>query len=108
LTPVRGIALSLPVDAGIKVEPDGDGRFRVTIRERSKQTTHQVTVSPAYLQQLTGGRISAEALVRMSFEFLLEREPKESILRSFDLPVISRYFPDYEPEMTRRLLASLS
>ena len=27
--------------------------------------------------------------------FLLEREPKESILGSFELPVIERYFPDY-------------
>jgi hypothetical protein len=35
--------------------------------------------------------------------FLLKREPKESILRSFDLTVISRYFPEYEREMTRRL-----
>ena len=39
-------------------------------------------------------------LVRRSFVFLLEREPKESILRSFDLPVIGRYFPDYEREIT--------
>ena len=35
--------------------------------------------------------------------FLLEREPKESILRSFDLTVISRYFAEYEREMTGRL-----
>ena len=35
-------------------------------------------------------------MVRRSFEFLLEREPPESILRSFDLTVIGRYFPDYE------------
>ena len=35
-------------------------------------------------------------LVRRSFEFLLEREPKASILRRFDLPLIGRYFPEYE------------
>ena len=39
-------------------------------------------------------------LVRRSFAFLLEREPKESILRSFDLPEIGRYFPDYERTIT--------
>ena len=38
-----------------------------------------------------------------SFRFLLEREPKESILRSFDLTVISRYFSEYEREITRRV-----
>ena len=39
-------------------------------------------------------------LVRRSFAFLLEREPKESILRSFELPEIGRYFPDYERTIT--------
>jgi hypothetical protein len=33
--------------------------------------------------------------VEASFWFLLEREPKESILRRFDLAVIEQYFPDY-------------
>ena len=30
------------------------------------------------------------------FRFLLERESKESILRSFDMPIIAHYFPEYE------------
>ena len=38
----------------------------------------------------------SKELIKKSFEFLLERESKESILSSFDLPVISRYFPEYE------------
>jgi hypothetical protein len=37
-----------------------------------------------------------EELIRSSFKFLLEREPKESILESFELPTISRYFPEYD------------
>jgi hypothetical protein len=37
-----------------------------------------------------------EMLVQKSFEFLLERESNTSILRSFDLPVIQRYFSEYE------------
>jgi hypothetical protein len=41
--------------------------------------------------------------VRRSFEFLLEREPKESILTRLDLSVISRYFPEYEREIKGRL-----
>jgi hypothetical protein len=40
--------------------------------------------------------VPAEKLVEKSFEFLLEREPNTSILRSFDLPAIQRYFPEYE------------
>ncbi len=59
-------------------------------------TVHTVTVSQAYWQKLTGGRVPVETLVEKSFEFLLERESNTSILRSFDLPVIQRYFSEYE------------
>lgn len=38
---------------------------------------------------------SVEDLVRRSFEFLLEREPPQSILRRFALGDIERYFPEY-------------
>jgi hypothetical protein len=49
--------------------------------------------------------VTREELIRRSFEFLLEREPKDAILRAFDLPVIARYFPEYEAEIGRRLRA---
>ena len=42
-------------------------------------------------------------LVKNSFEFLLAREPNTSILREFDLSIISAYFPDYELEMRHKL-----
>ncbi len=87
----------------IKVVKKKEGEFRVTISEGSGQTSHTVTVSPDYHQKLAGGKVSAEGLVRRSFEFLLQREPKESILSEFDLPVIARYFPDYEREIKKRL-----
>jgi len=54
-------------------------------------------------ERLTGAKCPLEELVRRSFEFLLEREPKESILSEFDITVISRYFPGYEAEITRRI-----
>ena len=60
--------------------------------------------SAARLEQGAYDRVVAEAgdpadLVRRSFAFLLEREPKESILRTFELSVIGRYFPEYEREI---------
>jgi hypothetical protein len=79
----------------ITVQPLDSKTFKVTVQGRST-TTHTVSVSPEYHQKLTGGRVSPEDLVRKSFEFLLEREDNTSILRSFDLPVIGRYFPEYE------------
>jgi len=51
------------------------------------------------LARLAPGADHPVDLVRRSFEFLLAREPKESILSSFELPVIARYFPEYEREI---------
>ena len=86
----------------IKVETLKDSTFRVTVAGQTT-TEHRVTVSPAYHEKLTAGRMSAEELVRVSFEFLLQREPNTSILRSFDLPVIGQYFPEYERSVQARL-----
>jgi hypothetical protein len=91
------------VPARIVVEPDAGGGYRVTVHEGQGLTVHHVTVEPAVHERLTGGRIPPEELVRRSFEFLLQREPKESILERFALPVIGRYFPDWEREMQRQL-----
>lgn len=82
----------------IEVEKLDNQTFRVTV-EGATSTTHTVKLTPDYCQKLTRGRASAETLVEKSFEFLLAREPNTSILRSFDLPVIGRYFPEYESEI---------
>jgi len=87
----------------IVVEPSGAGEFRVRVKDASGETTHVVTLADADHTRLTSGRVSPDELVHRSFEFLLEREPKESILPRFDLRVIARYFPEYEREMRRRL-----
>ena len=89
--------------AKIEVEKTGDLEFRVRIIEKGSESTHAVTVKQAEYASLTGGKMEPEELVRRSFEFLLEREPKESALTRFDLSVISRYFPEYEHEIKRRL-----
>jgi hypothetical protein len=58
-----------------------------------------VTVSREALAHIAPRDADLDRLVRHSFQFLLEREPKESILRSFALPVIGRYLPEYEREI---------
>jgi hypothetical protein len=79
----------------IRVVTTGTSTYEVTV-EGAPTTVHSVTVPPEYLQKLTGGRTSAETLIEKSFEFLLERESNTSILRAFELPVIQRYFSEYE------------
>ena len=74
----------------------------VTVRDGS-ETHHRVRVSRADLARLAPGASDPVDLLEASFAFLLEREPKESILREFDLTVIGRYFPEYEREIGHRL-----
>ena len=88
--------------AEITVGRTGDAAFRVEVQEGQSRTVHEVTATGADLQRY-GGECSPERLIKASFEFLLEREPKESILRSFALPVIERYFPEYPAEIRKRL-----
>jgi hypothetical protein len=81
--------------------PDNDRTFIVTVDEGRSSTTHQVTLWPSDLARYAPGA-TPEALIEASFEFLLAREPKESILRAFELPVIERYFPEYPTDMQQR------
>jgi hypothetical protein len=88
-------------DPRIEVEPAGDLRFSVRVSEGGSRTDHDVTVTAGDLGRLGAGYASPEDFVRACFAFLLAREPKESILRSFDVHVIGRYFPEFEREIAR-------
>jgi hypothetical protein len=89
--------------AEIDVEAIAPGQFRVRVAEGASLSSHRVTLHAEDYHRLGGGKVSPEELVNLSFQFLLEREPKESILAQFDLSVIKRYFPEYETEIKRRL-----
>ena len=66
-------------------------------------TSHAVTVTDETLRRMAVGDSDPTRLVTQSFEFLLEREPRTSILRTFELPAIGRYFPEWEREMRGKL-----
>jgi hypothetical protein len=73
----------------------------VRVGDDPAATHHEVTVSRDLLGRMRPGAAEPDELIRDSFAFLLEREPRETILRSFDLPVIRRYFPEWEREIAR-------
>jgi len=87
-----------PLSVVCRLTPEGFA-CSVTVGTDPDATRHTVLVSQAELERLAPGHYDPEQLVRASFEFLLEREPRESILRDFELPVIERYFPGYEAEI---------
>jgi hypothetical protein len=81
----------------ISVAPLSEELWLVTVKAQTT-TEHRVRVTANDLQRFGRGA-DGKALLEASFRFLLEREPNTSILREFDLPVISRYFPEYEREI---------
>ena len=71
--------------------------FAVEVRDGRGSSRHTVTLDPALLARLTAGRrVGDTAFIEAVFEFLLERESKESILSRFDVSVVARYFPEFD------------
>ena len=77
-----------------------DDVFGVTVTKTST-TTHTVTVTDQSLTDLTDNNATKTQLLEFSFNFLLDREPNTSILSSFDINLISKYFSDFGAEVRR-------
>jgi hypothetical protein len=90
--------MTLPISTVCQASMDG-WACRVTVGDDPAATTHEVAVSRGVLGRLRPDDSTPDALVADSFAFLLAREARESILRSFDLTEIRRYFPEWEREI---------
>ena len=77
---------------------DQDAEFDIFTETKQGRTKHVVTIKDDYYRKLTGESITKSELLKWSFEFLLKREPNTSILKKFDLSMISQYFSEYEQE----------
>lgn len=84
----------------ISIEKQTDDVFVVTVAGNAT-TTHTVTVTDQSLNDLADDNTTKTQLLEFSFNFLLDREPNTSILSSFDINVISKYFSDYRDEVRR-------
>jgi hypothetical protein len=67
--------------------------FEVVVRDARGESRHRVT-----MRSDEAKRWGAEPsrCVAAAMRFLLDREPKESILSAFDMRVIRRYFPEFD------------
>ena len=81
----------------IRIKKKSNDEFTVKLEEKE----YNIILDDKYWQELTGGKTSKEELIKKSFNFLLERESKESILSRFDLRIISQYFPEYEQKIKK-------
>lgn len=87
----------------VRVVAMGPDRFGVEVEEGHVRTTHKVAVSNQFLDDTGLSDVSRDEIVREAFEFLLEREPANSILGDFPIEQISVYFPEFVPELRTRL-----
>ena len=84
----------------ISIKKQTDDVFVVAVAGKVT-TAHEVTVTDKMLRDLTNDRTDKTRLLEFSFKFLLDREPNTSIMSSFEITTISRYFPDYTQEVSR-------
>ncbi len=97
--------------AEIRVVSLGESQYRVTVVDGKHRTSHVVTATPSDVERYAAAETLPEQLaetlpeqlIEASFEFLLEREPPSSILSTFALPVIERYFPEYPSVIRERV-----
>jgi len=92
--------------ANIEITQTADGHYNVRVTEGASHTTHHVTLKQEDYLRITQAKIEPRELIRLSFTFLLDHEPKESILAQFDLSVIRRYFPHFDREIARCIAES--
>jgi len=76
--------------------------FEVVVREDDGESRHAVTLAAADFARLAPKQ-TPERCIEAAFAFLLDHEPRQAILRRFDVAVISRYFPDFERALPRYL-----
>ncbi|MFW6150983.1 MAG: hypothetical protein ACOC6A_05555 [Chloroflexota bacterium] len=95
---------STMADIQVSLTEEQDGWLaQVTIVDDQGSSSHEVALTRGDYQRLCQGRCPPEELMRASFEFLLQREPKESILARFELPIIGHYFAEYEEWLAQHL-----
>ena len=87
----------------ISVESIDNNSFSVSVTKDSA-TEHIVLLSDHFHQDVTNNKLTKTELITHSFEFLLKRESNQSILKKFNLEVISQYFPEYIDEIKKIIL----
>jgi hypothetical protein len=86
-------------------DPSG-GRlvFDVIVRDAGGESRHRVTIQADEAERWAKLGADPSRCVAAVMRFLLDREPKESILSAFDMGVVRRYFPEFDEAFPRYLV----
>ena len=78
--------------------------FDVIIRDPRGESRHRVTIEANEAERWAKLGAQPSRCVEAVMRFLLDREPKESILGAFDMRVVRRYFPEFDDAFPRYLV----
>ena len=70
--------------------------FDVIVRDARGESRHRVTIEADEAERWAKLGAEPSPCVEAVMRFLLDREPKESILNAFDTNVVRRYFPGFD------------
>ena len=64
---------------------------------------YMVDFDKSHWDRLTNKRVEPAELVKLTFQFLLEKEPKELIAKKFNIADVSGHFPNFENEIKGKI-----
>jgi hypothetical protein len=79
--------------------------FDVIVRDLRGESRHRVTIEGDEAERWAKlGAAEPSRCAEAVMRFLLDREPKESIMSAFDTGVVRRYFPKFDEAFPRYLV----
>jgi hypothetical protein len=91
---------------GIAITEMEPGSFGIQVEEGDLTTSHRVSISSGFVDDLQLAEVDPVRIVRESVGFLLERVPATSLPPAMSLDDIGRDYPEYYDELRARLVAS--
>ena len=76
--------------------PGGGLVFDVIVRDARGESRHRSRCRPTKPERWAKLGAEPTPCVEAVMRFLLDREPKKSILSAFDMRVVRRYFPEFD------------
>ena len=85
-------------EPSVSVTPDPSGGliFDVIVRDARGESRHLVTIQADEVRRWSRFGAEPSRCVEAAMRFLIDREPKESILSAFDMRLVRRYFPEFD------------
>jgi hypothetical protein len=77
-------------------DPGGGLVFDVIVHDGRGESRHRVTIQADEAGRWAKFGAEPSRCVEAVMRFLLDREPKESILSAFDMRLVRRYFPEFD------------